>query len=77
MQLNESADIAILAELLVYFRYIHKNKIEKEMLFCKHLLTTKMGEDIFNEVTSCFSKKKNRLHGYMITVCRAGFVARA
>jgi hypothetical protein len=34
MQLNESADIAILAELLVYFRYIHKNKIKEEMMFC-------------------------------------------
>jgi hypothetical protein len=61
MQLDESTDIANLAEFLVYVRYIHKNKIEEEMLFCKSLLTTTMGDDIFNEVTTLFTKK--RLHG--------------
>jgi zinc finger BED domain-containing protein 5/7/8/9 len=86
MQLDESTDIANLAELLVYVRYIHKNKIEEEMLFCKPLLTTTTGEDIFNEVTSYFTKKQIAWKkcsslctdgAPALTGCRAGFVARA
>jgi hypothetical protein len=61
MQLDESTDITNLAELLVYVRYIQKNTIEEKMLFCKSLRTTTTDEDIFNEVTSYFTK--NRLNG--------------
>jgi hypothetical protein len=40
MQLDESTDVANMAELLVYVRYAHVTCIEENMLFCKPLATT-------------------------------------
>ena len=51
LQLDESTDVAVLAQLLaqllVYVRYIHQGSIKEDMLFCKPLETRSTGEDIF------------------------------
>jgi zinc finger BED domain-containing protein 5/7/8/9 len=56
MQLDESTDVANLAELLVYVRYVYNTTIEESMLFCKPLETTTTGLDIFNMVDSYFTE---------------------
>jgi hypothetical protein len=47
MQLDESTDITNLAQLLVYVRYIYKDKIEEDYLFCQPLEGRTNGNDIF------------------------------
>ena len=47
LQLDESTDVAGLAHVLVYVRYIHEGTIKDDMLFCKSLETRATGEDIF------------------------------
>lgn len=47
MQLDESMDITNLSQLLVYVRYIYKNKIEEDFLFCQPLEGRTTGNDIF------------------------------
>jgi hypothetical protein len=57
MQLDESTDLVNLAELMVYVRFEHQEVIEEHMLFCKPLLTTTTGEDIFQAINSYFCEK--------------------
>ena len=45
LQLDESADVAGLAQLLVYVRYVYGGSIKEDILFCKPLETRKTGED--------------------------------
>ncbi len=45
-QLDESTDVAGLAQLMVYVRYIHEGSIKEDLLFCKPL-EIRTGEDIF------------------------------
>ena len=47
LQLDESTEVAGLAQLLVYVRYIHEGSIKEDMLFCKPLETRSTGEVIF------------------------------
>lgn len=47
LQLDESTDVAGLANLLAFVRYEINGSIEEELLFCKSLPSTTTGEDIF------------------------------
>ena len=51
IQLDESTDVAICAQLLVFARYIKDGDFKEEFLFCHCLESTTRGEDVFNEVT--------------------------
>ncbi|CAI5657525.1 unnamed protein product, partial [Oreochromis niloticus] len=50
IQLDESTDVAGLAHLLVYVRYIHEGTIKEDMLFCKPLEERTTAADIFQKL---------------------------
>ena len=52
LQLNESTDVAGLAQLLVYVRYVYGGSIKEDTLFCKPLETRTTGNDIFKVLDS-------------------------
>ena len=46
LQVDESTEVAGLAQLMVFIRFIHNDKITKDFLCCLELLRTR-GEDVF------------------------------
>jgi hypothetical protein len=56
LQLNES-DVADLAQLLVYVRYVYGWSIRKDILFSKPLETRTTGDDIFKVLDSFVTSK--------------------
>ena len=54
MQLDESTDIASNCQLLVFVRYVHKDSIKEEYLFCEPLLKNSRAADVFKLVDSFF-----------------------
>ena len=52
LQLDESTDVACLAQLLVYVLYVYGGSIKENILFCKPLETRTTGEDIFKVLDS-------------------------
>ena len=54
--MDESTDIAILAVLLVFVRYVHNNSFEEDLLMCKYLEEKTTGEDIFNRINNYITK---------------------
>ena len=47
LQLDESTEVAGLAQLLVYVRYVYGGSIKEDILFCKPLEPRTTGEDLF------------------------------
>lgn len=64
LQLDESTDVAGLAQLLVYVRYIYGGSIHEDILFCKPLPTRTTGQEIFGLIDSFI-----RSHGITWTKC--------
>ena len=56
LQLDESTDISILSQLLVYIRYVADERINKEFLFCQPLETTSKTVDVFQMPIDFFDK---------------------
>ncbi|CAM1331733.1 Uncharacterised protein r2_g4062 [Pycnogonum litorale] len=56
IQLDESTDVASCAQLMVYARYVHKEEIKEEFLFCAPLQVTTKAKDIFDVVTNFFDE---------------------
>lgn len=52
LQIDESTDVAGLAQLLVYVRYIYEGTIMEDVLFCKPLDGRATGEEIFKVLDS-------------------------
>jgi hypothetical protein len=87
LQLDESTDVANLATLLVFVRYINEDTgiAEEELLFCRPLKERTPGEDIFS-LTNAYFAEKERDWCRCIGICtdgatsmtgkHAGFVAR-
>jgi hypothetical protein len=84
LQLDESTDVANLAILLVFVRYINKDTGE-ELLFCRPLKERTAGGDIFNLTNTYFAENEidwSRCTGMCtdgatsMTGKHAGFVAR-
>lgn len=56
IQLDETTDVANLAQLCVYVRYIHGRHFEDEFLFCETLNTQTTTKEIFSEVSRFFEE---------------------
>ena len=56
LQLDESADISNLSQLLVYVRYVADERINEEFLFCQPLETTSKAVDVFQMLIDFFDK---------------------
>jgi len=54
IQLDESTDITNCAQLMVFIRYQYSNQIHDDLLFCRELLNTTRGHDIFVKVDEFF-----------------------
>lgn len=71
IQLDETTDVANLAELCVYVRYIHKSHLEDEFLFCSPLTTRTTAKEIFNFVNKFFDEHNLKWKN-VIGVCTDG-----
>lgn len=58
LQLDESTDVANMAQLLVFIRYFLNEELHEELLFCHPLKEKCTGEEIFSEVNDFFHKNK-------------------
>lgn len=85
IQLDESTDIANMAQLLVFVRYVKDNRFKEEFLFCHPLSSTTTAEDIFRTVSTFFDDNGLQWENVSgITTdgapamlgCRSGFVTR-
>ena len=55
IQLDESTDVASLSQLIAFVRYIEKDTMNTEFLFCKPLKTTCKAEDIYELLSDYFT----------------------
>ena len=53
-QVDESTDVALCSQLVVFVRYIHKYDIKNEFLFCTSLKTTTKSEDVMEKISTFF-----------------------
>lgn len=71
IQLDETTDVAGLAQLIVFVRGIFQDEIFEDILFCKTLKTSTKGEDIFNLLDSFFSENQLEWKN-CVSVCMDG-----
>ena len=48
LQLDESTDVSLCSQLLVFVRYVKEKEVVKEFLFCEPLQATTKAVDVFN-----------------------------
>jgi hypothetical protein len=72
LQLDESTDVSAgLAQLLVFIRFIHNDRISEKLLCCQELPMRTRGEDIFKTL-NCFMKENNLPWINCIGICTNG-----
>ena len=52
--LDESTDVSLCSQLLIFVRYVKEKKVVEEFLFCEPLKTTTKAVDVFNIVKEFF-----------------------
>ena len=57
IQLDESTDVTVCAQLLVFARCVSGEDFKKDFLFCHTLDSTIRGEDIFIKVSNFFERE--------------------
>jgi hypothetical protein len=57
IQLDESTDVALCSNLLVFAKYVHSGSFKEKFLLCSPLETTTKASDIFEEVSSFFESE--------------------
>ncbi len=55
--LDESTDIASMAQLMVYVRFVHNDDIQEDFMFCTDLETSTTASDILTVVTKFFKEQ--------------------
>ena len=58
IQLDESTDVAVCAQLMVFAQYISGEDFKENFMFCNTIDSTTRGEDIFNKVSNFFERKR-------------------
>ncbi|XP_078503253.1 zinc finger BED domain-containing protein 5-like [Lissotriton helveticus] len=71
LQLDESKDVSGLAQLLVFIRFIHTDRIIEQFLCCLELPLRTRGGDIFKTL-DCFMKENNLRWLNCVGVCTEG-----
>ncbi|KAM9854312.1 zinc finger BED domain-containing protein 5-like [Aulostomus maculatus] len=71
LQLDESTDVAGLAHVLVYVRYIHEGTIKVDLLFCKSLETRATGENI-SKMLDTFVTSNGLMWTQCVGICTNG-----
>ncbi|XP_053545292.1 zinc finger BED domain-containing protein 5-like [Bombina bombina] len=71
LQLDESTDVSGLAQLLVFIRFIHTDRIIEQFLCCLELPMRTRGEDIFKTL-DCFMKENNLQWLNCVGICTDG-----
>nr|XP_039255156.1 zinc finger BED domain-containing protein 5-like [Styela clava] len=71
IQLDETTDVANLAQLCIYARYIHEEHLEDEFLFCKILDTKTTAKHIFRKVDEFFGEHNIQWKN-LVGVCTDG-----
>ena len=56
IQLDESTDVAQCSQLMVFARYVHRDSVEEEFLFCRALEATTKADDVMAYVSSFFEQ---------------------
>ncbi|CAH1102132.1 unnamed protein product [Psylliodes chrysocephalus] len=74
IQLDESTDVANVAQLLIFIRYRYENDICEDLLFCQGLKGRTTGEAIFNAVNTFFELHDIKWE-YCVSVCTDGAAA--
>ena len=67
IQLDESTNVAMCGQLLVYVRYIQNHTVKTELLLRQALAVTTKGKDVFNVLADFF--KENELDWSMLVGC--------
>ena len=57
IQIDESTDISLCAQLMVYTKYIYNDTFKEEFLFCSSLETTTKAADILEKVSTFFQSE--------------------
>ena len=68
-QVDESTDVALCSQLVVFVRYIHEYDIKNEFLFCTSLKTITESEDVMEKISTFFDTEGlqwNKLCGICI-----------
>ena len=53
-QVEESTDMALCSQLVVFMQYIYEHDIKNKFLFCTHLKTTTKSEDVMEKLLTFF-----------------------
>ena len=54
VQLDESTDVASCSQLLLFIRYIHKEDVKEDFLYCNSVETTAIAQDVMNSISKLF-----------------------
>ena len=54
IQVDESTDVALCSQLLVFVRYIHMEDVKEEFLYCKALETSATAQDVMDSISNFF-----------------------
>lgn len=74
LQLDESTDVSNRAQLMAFVRFVSETKIIEQFLFCKELMTSTTGADIF-QVVNTYLQEKQLTWEYCCSICTDGAAA--
>ena len=74
VQLEESTDVASCSQLLAFVRYIRKEDVKEEFLYCNSLETTATIQDVINWISK-FYKTQGLQWEKLCGVCMDGALA--